>query len=41
MRRIRLTFQDVVKFEYDKTWINYHGYLVTFQDVVKFEYDKT
>ena len=38
---IKPMFQDVVKFEYDKT--KYNSILVTnlFQDVVKFEYDKT
>ena len=37
----QLKFQDVVKFEYDKTIkINYSP-IDLFQDVVKFEYDKT
>ena len=36
-----LVFQDVVKFEYDKTkGFVEHGFIM-FQDVVKFEYDKT
>ena len=34
-------FQDVVKFEYDKTSVEYTRYQTLFQDVVKFEYDKT
>ena len=34
-------FQDVVKFEYDKTIEAIFGGLGRFQDVVKFEYDKT
>ena len=34
-------FQDVVKFEYDKTNCNNVFRRRVFQDVVKFEYDKT
>ena len=34
-------FQDVVKFEYDKTIITIKLEDSLFQDVVKFEYDKT
>ena len=34
-------FQDVVKFEYDKTYLAGVGEKGEFQDVVKFEYDKT
>ena len=34
-------FQDVVKFEYDKTIKCYPYSMFMFQDVVKFEYDKT
>ena len=34
-------FQDVVKFEYDKTSSNCSFDSNKFQDVVKFEYDKT
>ena len=34
-------FQDVVKFEYDKTGNFYVLPYAKFQDVVKFEYDKT
>ena len=37
----KLGFQDVVKFEYDKTiFVSIIG-KIKFQDVVKFEYDKT
>ena len=36
-----ITFQDVVKFEYDKTYAEREGMTSKFQDVVKFEYDKT
>ena len=34
-------FQDVVKFEYDKTIYTHIVGNDRFQDVVKFEYDKT
>ena len=34
-------FQDVVKFEYDKTLDEFSKLNPRFQDVVKFEYDKT
>ena len=34
-------FQDVVKFEYDKTKYLTDDTAGPFQDVVKFEYDKT
>ena len=34
-------FQDVVKFEYDKTSNMQVDVQLWFQDVVKFEYDKT
>ena len=34
-------FQDVVKFEYDKTEIVGYETIQAFQDVVKFENDKT
>ena len=34
-------FQDVVKFEYDKTSEATAEFRSMFQDVVKFEYDKT
>ena len=34
-------FQDVVKFEYDKTMLKLEQVGYPFQDVVKFEYDKT
>ena len=34
-------FQDVVKFEYDKTIYQVYKNITKFQDVVKFEYDKT
>ena len=34
-------FQDVVKFEYDKTTNRKDMCMQLFQDVVKFEYDKT
>ena len=34
-------FQDVVKFEYDKTSLTETTDTNRFQDVVKFEYDKT
>ena len=36
-----MPFQDVVKFEYDKTGMKKEKDGVLFQDVVKFEYDKT
>ncbi len=36
-----MLFQDVVKFEYDKTMARVLKEFHKFQDVVKFEYDKT
>ena len=36
-----MLFQDVVKFEYDKTSDQSFFEKILFQDVVKFEYDKT
>ena len=41
MLRSAAKFQDVVKFEYDKTKKNLRRKNSRFQDVVKFEYDKT
>ena len=35
-----MMFQDVVKFEYDKTLDGRFNCVTMFQDVVKFEYDK-
>ena len=40
-RKSDLKFQDVVKFEYDKTSNMQFDVQLWFQDVVKFEYDKT
>ena len=41
MNVLKCMFQDVVKFEYDKTKKVDKEIKVMFQDGVKFEYDKT